>query len=183
MPVRRGLRFVRHALGAIVFSTIVCGTGVSTAEDTSNLKTDLLMSPDFRVRVGAALALGRTRPPDARFVLERALDDAHPAVRAAAAAALAQVDDDGAVPTLQKHLASESSGAVKSQLKSSIDQLSRRKIVGSIESARFVVQLGNMTNATNVRGDQLGTIMRDAARSRASGLKGVLVVDNGDATT
>src|SRR5262245_52123208 len=134
MPVRRGLRFVRHALGAIVFSTIVCGTGPSIAQDTSNLKTDLLMSPDFRVRVGAALSLARTKPPDARFVLERALDDAHPAVRAAAAAALAQVGDDGAVPALQKHLASESSGAVKSQLKSSIDQLSRKRPASTVDS-------------------------------------------------
>jgi hypothetical protein len=141
------------------------------------------MSPDFRVRVGAALSLARTKPPDARFVLERALDDAHPAVRAAVAAALAQVGDEAAVPALQKHLASESSGAVKSQLKSSIDQLSRRRSAGTLESARYVVQLGNMTNATNVRGDQLGTVMRDALKTRASGVKGVLVVDGGDPAT
>jgi hypothetical protein len=138
------------------------------------------MSPDFRVRVGAALYLGKAKPPDARFVLERALDDAHPAVRAAAAAALAQVGDEGAVPALQKHLASESSGAVKSQLKSSIDQLSRRRGGATIDGARYVVQLGNMTNATNVRGGELGTIMRDAARSRAANMKGVIVVETGD---
>jgi HEAT repeat protein len=108
----RGLPFFRRLLGAIVFATIVGGTG-ARAEDASSVKTDLLMSPDFRVRVGAALYLGKAKPQDARFVLERALDDAHPAVRAAAAAALAQVGDDGAVPALQRHLGSESSGAVK----------------------------------------------------------------------
>jgi hypothetical protein len=43
-----------------------------------------------------------------------------------------------------------------------------------------VVQLGNMKNATNVRGDQLGSVMRDAARTRASGVKGAVVLDGAD---
>src|SRR5262245_42210823 len=115
----RALPFIRRLFGAIVFSTIVGGAGVSGAQDAGSVKTDLLTSPDFRVRVCAALYLGKAKPPDARFVLERALDDPHPAVRAAAAAALVQVGDDGAVASLQKHLATESSAAVKAQLKTS----------------------------------------------------------------
>ncbi len=149
------------------------------------MKTDLLAGPDFRVRVSAALFLGKTKPPDARFVLERALDDAHPAVRAAAAAALAQVGDDGAIGQLQKHLASESSGAVKSQLKASIDTLSGKSapaaaVAATMGNARYIVQLGNMKNATNVRGDSLGGVMRSAARARAGTLKGALLVEAAD---
>src|SRR5262249_52904830 len=80
-----------------------------------------------------------------------------------------------------RHLATESSGAVKSQLKSSIDQLSARRGKGMpLEGARFVLQLGNMKNATSVRGDQLGSVMRDAAKTRASTVRGALVVDGAD---
>ncbi len=166
---------------------IVCGTaGISPAQDAANVKTELLNGPDFRVRVSAALYLGKAKPPDARFVLERALDDSHPAVRAAAAAALAQVGDDGAIAQLQKHLASEPSGAVKSQLKASIEALQGKAapapVAANIGNARYVVQLGNMKNATNVRGESLGGVMRSAARARAATLKGALLVDAADAS-
>jgi len=165
----------------------VCGTAkLSPAQDASSVKTDLLSGPDFRVRVSAALFLGKTKPADARFVLERALDDSHPAVRAAAAAALAQVGDDGAIGQLQKHLAAESSGAVKSQLKASIESLSGKSapaaVIATIGNARYVVQLGNMKNATNVRGESLGGVMRSAARARAATLKGAFLVETADAS-
>jgi HEAT repeats len=164
---------------------IVCGTAkISPAQDASNVKTDLLAGPDFRVRVSAALFLGKTKPADARFVLERALDDAHPAVRAAAAAALAQVGDDGAIPQLKKHLASEASGAVKSQMKASIEVLQGKNqpVTATIGNARYVVQLGNMKNATNVRGESLGGVMRSATRARAGTLKGAFLVEVMDAS-
>jgi hypothetical protein len=129
----------------------VCATaGVSPAQDATNIRTELLSGPDFRVRVSAALYLGKTKPPDARFLLERALDDAHPAVRASAAVALGQVGDAGAIPQLQKHLASEASGAVKSQIKAAIEALAPKNapIVATLGNARYVVQLGNIDSSS-----------------------------------
>jgi HEAT repeats len=184
----RSRPWVQLLAGLVLAGGIVCGTAkLSPAQDASTVKTDLLAGPDFRVRVSAALFLGRTKPTDARFVLERALDDAHPAVRAAAAAALAQLGDDGAIPQLRKHLASEASGAVKSQLKASIETLSGKSAPAAptaptIGNARYVVQLGNMKNATNVRGESLGGVMRSAARARAATLKGALLVETADAS-
>jgi hypothetical protein len=70
-------------------------THVSGAQDATaavhDAVRDLRGSDDFRVRVSAALVLGRTRPPGAREALERALLDANPAVRSAAATALGQL--------------------------------------------------------------------------------------------
>ena len=177
-------RFVRAILGGLLALAVLCGSAsVSPAQDSASVRNDLLNAADFRVRVSAALFLGKTKPPDARPVLERALDDAHPAVRAASAAALASVGDSAAVPALQRHLASESSGAVKSQIRSSIAALTPKQEAPapSLGNARYVVQLGNMKNATNVRGDALGTVMRSAAKSRAASLKGAVVVDDADA--
>src|SRR5262249_24020372 len=89
---------------------------------------------------------------------------------------------------LQRRLANESSGAVKAQLKTSIQQLTAKRAAASpgastLDGARYVVQLGNMKNGTNVRGGDVGSIMRSAAKARASTLKGALVVDGADPTT
>jgi hypothetical protein len=72
---------------------------------------------------------------------------------------------------------------VKAQLKTSIEQLSGKGggAAMTLDNARYVVQLGNMKNATNVRGDSLGTVMRSAAKARAASLKGAVVVDGTDA--
>jgi hypothetical protein len=52
---------------------------------------DLAASPDFHVRANAAATVGRTQPAGAREALEVALGDKHPAVRLAAANALAEL--------------------------------------------------------------------------------------------
>jgi hypothetical protein len=180
----RARSFMQLVFRGAVAGGIVCATaGITPAQDAANIKTELLAGPDFRVRVSAALYLGKTKPADARFLLERALEDAHPAVRAAAAAALAQVGDAGAIVKLKKQLGSESSGAVKSQLKASIDALTAKNEpapVLTLGSARYVVQLGNMKNATNIRGESLGTVMRSATRTRAAALKGGVFVEAAD---
>jgi hypothetical protein len=168
---------------ALLALIVVCATAdVSPAQDSANVRTELLNASDFRVRASAALFLGKAKPADARFVLERALDDGHPAVRAAVAAALAAVGDAGVVPSLQKHLAAESSAAVKAQLRSTIAALTPKNVPAAptIDNARYIVQLGDMRNATNVRGEALGSVMRSATKARASSFKGAVVVEGAD---
>jgi hypothetical protein len=152
------------------------------------MKADLANAGDFRVRVGAALYLGKAKPPGARVALEKSLDDPHPAVRAAAAAALASLGDAAATPALNRHLSTEPSSAVKAQLRASVDALAAlargdEAPQASLDHARYVVQLGNMKNATNVRGEALGSVMRSATKARAASLKGAVVVDGPDART
>ena len=181
-----GSRALRACMSVGVCVAILCGSaGVSPAQDLATARTDVAGSPDFRIRVTAALVLGRAHAPDSRALLEHALADSHPAVRAAAAAALGALGDSAAVPALQRRLAAESSGSVQSQMRTTITALTPVVAVAAVarsgpSSARYVVQLGNMKNNTTVRGDQLGTVMRAAAKSRAEQLPGVVVQDGSD---
>jgi hypothetical protein len=125
--------------------------------DSADALRDLAQSPDFRVRVNAAVTLGRTRPPGAREALETALGDKHPAVRIAAANALAE---------LRRGVTADRGGA--------------RRGLGP--NVRYVVRLGPMRNSTGIRGDEMRSVLHDATRSRARALKGAAVVADGDST-
>ncbi|HEY3817518.1 MAG TPA: HEAT repeat domain-containing protein [Polyangiaceae bacterium] len=158
---------------------------LALAQDPAGALRDLTDSNDFRVRVSAALFLGRTHPAGAREALEHALSDAHPAVRVAAATALGTLGDAAAIGALARRESAETSASVKAQLKSSIDQL-RRGITADQPSSdphklapnvRYVVRLGAMRNPSGVRGDDLRRVLQSAARSRARALHGTAIVD------
>jgi hypothetical protein len=141
----------------------------AAAEDVYAVaKRDITGASDFRVRVSAALLLGKSKDPTARGPLEKGLADAHPAVRSASAAGLNALGDKDAVAALERQLHSESSEAVKSQIKTSIEHL--KGGMGSVIGASYVVQLGTMKNSTAVRGDALAQVLRKATREKASSL-------------
>src|SRR5262249_55493068 len=110
--------------------------------------------------------------------LVNALDDAHPAVRAAAAAALGVLGDKNAVPALRDHAAREESPSVRSQLKGAIDRMQGEpeQQVAQPGSAKLLLSLGQMRNLTGVRGAQLSDVLRGATRANAAMLPGVEVV-------
>lgn len=165
-------------------------SGHSTAGDR-----ELTESSDFRVRVQAALRLGRSGGAQSRTDLEAGLRDAHPAVRVACAVALGTIGDAAAVPALQQAMKGESFASVKSSMKETIEKLGRSgggaapgsagtgggaDASGGVERAKYVVQLGAMRNGTGQRSD-LDTMMRSTARAKAGSIKGALVLDNPDA--
>ncbi len=162
-------------------------SGHSTAGDR-----DLAEASDFRVRVQAALRLGRTGGTASRVDLEGGLRDAHPAVRVACAVALGNVGDATAVSSLEKAMRGETFASVKSAMKDSIDKLHAgvappsggggggSDASGGVERAKYVVQLGTMRNQTGQRSD-IDTMMRSTARAKAGSIKGALVLDNPDA--
>jgi hypothetical protein len=155
-------------------------TGHSVAQDR-----ELTESPDFRVRVQAALRLGRAGA-SSRPDLETGLRDAHPAVRVACAAGLGTIGDPASIPALERALKSETYGTVKSAMKETIDKLRGASAVKSPDSAmslagaKYVVQLGSMRNISGVRADDLDSVMRSAARAKAGTIKGALIVDGSD---
>lgn len=161
---------------------------LARAQDVAGALRDLAESPDFRVRVSAALFLGRSKATGALEALEQALGDGHPAVRVAAATALGALGNPAALGALSRHLTSETSASVKAQIQSTIDKL-RGGVTseqapldggqrGLGPSVRYLVRLGAMRNPSGVRGEELRRVLRDAAVSRAHGLKGAAVVDN-----
>jgi hypothetical protein len=185
VPRTRRSRLSRMAVAAatcvaMTFSNV----GVSPAQDAQTTAADLAHAADFRVRVSAALLLGKTRPEGARVMLEHALDDPHAAVRTAAAAALASLGDAAAVAALDHHARSESSGAARAQMRTTIATLSHSGgdavAAPPPAHARYAVAIGHMKNLTGVRDNELSAVLRDAARMQAHSLPGALVYDEGE---
>jgi hypothetical protein len=153
---------------------------------------ELTESGDFRVRVQAALRLGRTGGTSARTDLEVGLRDAHPAVRVACAVALGTMGDASAIPALQQAMRTESFPSAKTSMKDTIDKLRASGAGGGggsnapvdptagVEKAKYVVQLGAMRNTTGQRAD-LDSVMRSAARAKAGSIKGAVILDTPDA--
>ncbi len=161
------------------------GSAKLSTADGHDPRDEVTSAEDFRVRVGAALALGRSRAPDVRVPLEKALNDPHPTVRTAAAAALAAVGDVAAVPALERRLNSESSESVRSQIRSTIGKLRGKDESGGAGAAatgsakpRYALAIGSMKNLSGVRGPELGNVMRASAQKRAQELAGALLVED-----
>ncbi len=174
--VRRAIRWIVATVFASVL--LACAAGTSPAQDAAMARHDLATSDDFRVRVSAALVLGRSHAAGSRESLERALNDPHPAVRAAAAAALGALGDAAAIPALERRAATEQAANAKAQMRSSIDQL--RSGSPAWQGARYVVQMGDMRNNTSVRGDDLTRVLHNAAKARARALQGAIVTDGSE---
>jgi hypothetical protein len=164
-------------LAVLVWST---ATGVSAADDVGAVTSELGSAPDFRVRVGAALALGKAHDERSVNALARALDDRHPAVRAAAAAAIGATGDRAALPALRRRQVRERASMVRAQIASTIAALEPAAPAAAPGAARVLVKLGQMQNLAGARGAQLRDVFRGATRARASALPGVEVL--GDAS-
>ncbi|MCA9600300.1 MAG: HEAT repeat domain-containing protein [Myxococcales bacterium] len=143
------------------------------AANVSLLIDRLEHGEDFRVRVQAALELGKTKNSTVRAPLEKALDDENAAVRAAAAAALKALGDKRAIPALERHK-KDSSPAVRSQVQHSIAAL---RAVVHAEKTRVLVKLGKMKDAKGVRTGKLLGEMEQTSRQKFDELPGVKVVD------
>ena len=147
----------------------------STAQSDSSAFRDLATGSDFRMRVAAALALGKSRSPGARPALEKALGDPHPAVRSAAAAGLGRLGDAAALPALRRAAAREADAGVRSQMAQTVKRLS-----GAPHSkAKFLVALGKLENRAGAGGQPLMTALRASTRSRMAQVPGVELLAEG----
>lgn len=178
----QGRPLVWNMLRAALIATVLTVTGHSGATDR-----ELTESSDFRVRVQAALRLGRAGPA-ARADLENGLRDSHPAVRVACAAGLGNIGDRASVAALERAARSETYPAVKTAMLETIEKLNNSAKAdapsdpaAALANARYVVQLGAMKNVSGVRADDLDGVMRKAARAKAGTIKGALVIDGSDA--
>ncbi len=165
-----------RARALLVVALLFALLGTASAEDTSRARTDL-NDADFRVRVAAALALGKSHDGSARVPLENALGDTNVAVRSAAAAALGQLGDPASVPALQRAVGRETSESAKSQMTQSLDQLNKMLTLSGVQ---VVIQLGNMRNSSGVRGEQLTEVLRNATAARARSLPNAVVAGPAD---
>ncbi len=151
-------------------------TSVSRADDSATLRKDLASGSDFRVRVSAALALGKSKNADALASLVRALSDTHPAVRAAAAAALGSLGDAAAIAPLERAKSNESTDSVRSQIESTISRLK-----ASSPTTKFLVQIGRLQNKSGTNTAAVSDAFKSTARERLGSLPGIeLLADSAD---
>jgi hypothetical protein len=163
---------VRIALVTLALSFSVANAG---AQPTSELIQKLDQGGDFRVRVQAALELGKTRGTESRVALEAALDDENSAVRAAAAAGLKVMKDPSAIPALLRH-DSDASAAVRSQIKSSVEALSGGSSARAAQKPEVLVQVGKIGSAGGTSGQTLEDVAR-TSKQKLRELPGVAIVE------
>ena len=181
LSTKRMLRGVSIAAMSVAFAVALAITNEhsSTAYDAATATSDIAGSDDFRVRVAAALFLGKSKSPGALASLEAALSDPHPAVRTAAAVALRAFGDPAAIGPLARQMKRESAPGTRAQMATSIEALHATTTAAApAATVKYAVKMGNMKNLTNVRGDALGVVMQRAAKSRAASIPGAVLVDD-----
>lgn len=160
---------------ALATMTVLGPVSTSTALDDAAAYRDLATAEDFRLRVAAALALGKSTSPNARAALEKALKDKHASVRAAAAAALGVRGDAAALPALRSAMSSEGTVNVKTQMESSIQRLSSK----APGKAKVLIALGKMENRSGVKDNAVSSALRAETRAKAALIPGVEVLADG----
>ncbi len=181
----RARALARTILAALLAAQAVTAVPrLSIADEDAAAFRDLATAGDFRLRVIAALALGKSKSSGARPALERALGDPHPAVRSAAAAALGALGDAAALPALRAALAAEATPGVKAQIEQTIQRLSSSASPSRpAGKAKFLVSVGKVENKSSVSDSTIPGTLRGAARSRIAAVPGVeLLAEGADAS-
>ncbi len=137
---------------------------------------DQLQRQDFRVRVQAALELGKAMDTRALSPLVVALKDENASVRAAAAAALESLGDPKAIAALKAHQ-QDVSVAVRTQIKSSLAELEAQVLKAK---PKVLVKIGIMKNGSGVKSKRIESELASASRKRLGELPGVGVLVEGD---
>lgn len=172
---------VRWFLGIVVFVLAVfVASPTSVAQSRAQTVKDLKKGADFRLRVVAALTLGKLRDPSAVPPLEAALRDPHPAVRAAAAAALGKIGVPKSAKAIAAAAASEKQPSVKKQMQA---VLKRLKPATTTKNAKFAVQIGTMKNRSNVNSPAANKVFRSTTMAKVRSLPGAVFVSSGGAVS
>jgi hypothetical protein len=150
---------------------------VSAAPGVDELVTQLKDGKDFRVRVQAALQLGKSMNPQALGPLVAALDDDNASVRAAAVAALESLGDMRAIGPLKEHRLDRSE-SVRKQIKSSLAELEAQAL--DAPKPKVLVKLGIMKNGSGVKSKRIESDLAQASRRKLGELPGVRVLLEGD---
>ena len=137
------------------------------------LADQLKNGPDFRVKVSAALQLGKSLSGDATAPLIAALDDPNASVRAAAAAALKNLGEQSALGALKAHRADKSE-AVRAQVSAAITSLEEERTSGP--RPKVLVKIGIMKNGSGIKSQKIETELADSSRRKLSELPGVKVL-------
>jgi hypothetical protein len=155
---------VRRALGIVAASLLFVAVARWTAAGVvgdpklDELCKALAEDGNYKVRVQAALVLGRLGDARAVPCLVKALADANKTVRAIAAQALGQVGDPAAADPLRKLLATEGDPFVRAQTGKAIAALA----ASAGKRAKIYLAFGPFTGGAKTAGPEAAKIVADA---------------------
>ena len=172
---RRGVVF--GLLGLLCFRSTGRPKG-HLGEDESTAFRNLGASTDYRVRVLRPCPSVSPIILDARPALEKALGDAHPAVRVAAAAALASLGDVRAVKALRAALAGETEVNARQQFEQSLKRLGQA-MGGSTAKAKYLIAIGKLENRSTETAPAVVSAFQGLTRTRMGQVPGVELVAAG----
>jgi len=147
---------------------IAIATPLFAAQDVATLRKELATASDFRVRVAAALALGKKKDVGSIAVISKALGDESAAVRAAAASALGAIGDKSALPALEKARGAEKEASVRGAIDRAITNLRGK--------TKFVVALGKLENKSG--NSKVSTHFQTIAKAELAKIPGVQVASS-----
>lgn len=153
----------------------------ASARDDVVLENLLRDCRDYRVRVRAAEALGRTQRAAAAGALAAALVDKHPAVRVAAANALGQLGTADALPALRASTRDPVAAVAKSA-RASIAQieleLKRRGIAPvAARTIRYGVYIGELRDRSTERAKGMLPVLADSLGEQLRTVEGAQLID------
>lgn len=167
------LRSFTRSIAVVLLLVAASGNAQSRTE---SLIDQLSHDKDFRVRVQAALQLGRGEGTSVREALEQALDDPAESVRVAAASALKTLGDVKALDALRDHRL-DRSDAVRGQINGAIRVLdAKTKPV----KARVALRIGSMKNATKIKSTTVARALETASREKFGEIPGIVVLDEAE---
>ncbi len=167
-------RPIRHAVLVLLLLTSASAFG---GNDISRLAQQLNEGDDFRMRVQAALSLGKSGDGQALEPLYRGLNDKSVAVRVASAAALKTLGDPAALPELMRRQ-NDTSPEVRRQVNGAIAALraQQRHDQERRRDARILVKLGKVRNGSKVTSEEAELTVKQASRDQLDQLPGVALL-------
>jgi hypothetical protein len=173
----------RLALAATVALACFVSAGAARAAQppvkVEELTKALNEDPNYKVRVQAALVLGRLGDHSAVPALIKALSDQNKTVRAIAAQALGQLADQSAADPLRNLLKREGDPFVRSQTEKALALISS-DTGGGNKKAKIYLTFGPFTGGVKSAGAEAAKVIRDAL-SRELGKLAVVTLTLGPA--
>jgi HEAT repeat protein len=144
--------------GALVLALLALGP-LARADKIDSLAHALMQDPAYKVRVQAALVLGKLGDRRAVPALTQALHDENETVRGVAASALGQLGEEGARAALEE-ARGDASAFVRSQAESALARLGGGPSPSAARGgARFYLSVGF---ASSQRGAEYARVVHDA---------------------
>jgi len=131
---------------ALVVALLLLTAAPASADKIDDLTRALMQDPSYKVRVQAALVLGKLNDRRAVPALIQALHDENETVRGVAATSLGRIGDKSSANALQAASTSDSSEFVKSQAKRALELVANGSgtltVAPPKAGARFYVSIG-----------------------------------------